>query len=62
LAATLARPVGHLLLGPLAKYRAIDAVAIARALVRVALDARPASGVTIYESDRIATLGEAPAR
>ncbi|HEX6274696.1 MAG TPA: NAD(P)H-binding protein [Polyangiaceae bacterium] len=61
LAMALAKPVGALLFGPLAKYRAIDADAVARAMVRVAFDTHPAPGITIYESDRIASLASAAA-
>jgi uncharacterized protein YbjT (DUF2867 family) len=58
----LAKPVGHVLLGPLAKYRAIDATAIARAMVRVASETDPAGALTVYESDQIASLGETARR
>ena len=56
LAMALAKPAGALLLGRLAKYRPIDATRVARAMVNVALDERPAEAVTIYEFDRIAEL------
>jgi uncharacterized protein YbjT (DUF2867 family) len=56
LAMALAKPVGALLVGPLKKYRAIDGAAVARAMANIALDARPVPGVTVYDSDRIASL------
>jgi uncharacterized protein YbjT (DUF2867 family) len=56
LATAVAKPLGKLLRGPLAKYRAIDAADVARAMVNVAFDPRPAEAVNVYESDRIASL------
>jgi uncharacterized protein YbjT (DUF2867 family) len=61
-AAAVAKPLGKVLRGPLAKYRAIDAKDVARAMVNVAFDPRPAEPVTIYESDRIASLARAPSQ
>jgi uncharacterized protein YbjT (DUF2867 family) len=54
---SLARPLGALMVGPLARYRAIDATLVARAMANVAFDNRPAGGTTVYESERIAELG-----
>lgn len=56
----IARPLGALMVGPLAKYRAIDATLVARAMANVAFDDRPASAVNVYESERIAELGAQP--
>lgn len=47
--------VAPLLVGPLRKYRAIPALAVSRAMVRVAKEAR--DGVRVVESDEIARLG-----
>jgi uncharacterized protein YbjT (DUF2867 family) len=49
------RGVSFALLGPLRKYRPIAAATVARAMVRVALQAP--RGVNIYESDAIERLG-----
>lgn len=47
--------LGFLLVGPLRKYRAIAAEAVARAMVVVARQAP--GGIQVYESDAIARLG-----
>lgn len=49
------RGMAFAMLGPLRKYRPIAAATVARAMVRVALQAP--RGVTIYESDAIERLG-----
>jgi uncharacterized protein YbjT (DUF2867 family) len=51
-----ARPVGALLAGPMKKYRPIAAADVARAMVEVALAPTPASGVNVYEFDRLEAL------
>ena len=48
--------VAPLLVGPLRRYRPIPAEAVARAMRAVARSGR--SGILVYESDRIAQLGE----
>lgn len=55
LAAVPARAFSPLLLGPLRKYRPIEAEVVARAMLEVATTGRP--GTHVYESDRIAELG-----
>jgi uncharacterized protein YbjT (DUF2867 family) len=55
LAQRLAPLAAPLLVGPLRKYRAIDADAVARAMVRLA--GEDFRGVRVIESDEIATLG-----
>lgn len=55
LAQRLAPALSPLLLGPLRKYRAIDATAIARAMVRLAKEG--VRGVRPVESDALAALG-----
>jgi uncharacterized protein YbjT (DUF2867 family) len=55
LAQRLAPLAAPLLVGPLRKYRAIDANAVARAMVRLAGDGF--RGVRILESDEIAAVG-----
>jgi uncharacterized protein YbjT (DUF2867 family) len=59
IAMALAKPLGKVLVGPLEKYRAIDAAHVARAMVLVGLEPREALGVTVYDSDRIASLARA---
>jgi uncharacterized protein YbjT (DUF2867 family) len=54
LAILAGRALGFLFVGPLARYRPIEARAVAAAMVRVAKDA--ARGVHVYESDRIRAL------
>jgi len=49
------RLLGGLLIGPLRKYRPIDARMVAQSMVRVA--AMAGSGVHVFESDRIQMLG-----
>jgi len=54
--AQMAAPiVSPLLVGPLRKYRAIPAAAVARAMVRLAKER--VTGVRVVENDEIATLG-----
>lgn len=55
-AAVAARALGPLLRGRLRKYRPIGAELVARAMLEVALEPAPASGVRIFESDQIASL------
>ena len=50
-AALLAAPLGWLMVGPAARYRPIEADAVAAAMVRVAKGAPV--GANVYESDRI---------
>lgn len=54
LAAALSTVVAPLLAGPLRRYRPIPGAAVARAMLRVALQG--AAGAHVYESDRIADL------
>ncbi|MEK8132196.1 oxidoreductase [Paenibacillus filicis] len=56
-AAALYRPLGALMVGPLAKYRAIPASAVAEAMLRAA--ASGTTAVEVLESDRIAALAAA---
>ena len=56
LAMALAKPLGALMVGPLARYRAIDGADVARAMLAVALDDTPREPVTIHESDTIPRL------
>jgi uncharacterized protein YbjT (DUF2867 family) len=51
------RAVAKLMLGPLRKYRGIDAKDVARAMLNVAKRHEP--GTHVYESDRIAELANA---
>lgn len=53
-AAILSRAVSWAFVGPLAKYRPIEAEAVARAMVRVAKEGR--EGVHRYESDAIGVI------
>lgn len=55
LAQRVAPLLGAILVGPLRRYRAIEARAVARAMVRLAKEAAP--GVRIAESDELARLG-----
>jgi uncharacterized protein YbjT (DUF2867 family) len=57
LAQRLAPLAAPLLVGPLRRYRAVDANAVARALVRLAKDGL--RGVRVVESDEIAVIGAA---
>jgi len=57
LAQRLAPLAAPLLVGPLRKYRAIDATAVARAMVRLARDGF--HGVRVVENDEIAAIGRA---
>jgi uncharacterized protein YbjT (DUF2867 family) len=57
LAEPLAKVLSVFLLGPLRKYRAIEAHTVAAAMIHVAKS--PGKGVTIYESDRIQEIGHA---
>jgi uncharacterized protein YbjT (DUF2867 family) len=57
-AMAVAKPLGTLLVGPLVRYRPIAATAIARAMASVASSDAPAGALTVYESNRIAELGE----
>ena len=57
LAQRLAPLAAPLLVGPLRKYRAIDATAVARAMVRLAKDGF--RGVRVVENDEIASIGRA---
>lgn len=55
IAGLLSPLVGWVMMGPLARYRPINAATVARALVRVARDAP--RGAHVYESDEIRRLG-----
>jgi uncharacterized protein YbjT (DUF2867 family) len=55
IAGALFRLIGEVLVGPLRKYRPIDARVVAQAMVRAA--ARASSGVHVFESDHIQMLG-----
>jgi uncharacterized protein YbjT (DUF2867 family) len=55
LAQKAAPVLGPLLVGPLRRYRAIPAAAVARALVRLAKEG--VAGVRVVESDELAALG-----
>jgi len=54
IAALLSAPLGWAMVGPAARYRPIEAEAVAAAMVRVAKGAPP--GTNVYESDRIRQL------
>ncbi|MFN7930549.1 MAG: oxidoreductase [Blastocatellia bacterium] len=56
IAEPVAKALSFLLLGPLRKYRAIEARTVAAAMIRVAKSA--VQGVTVYESDRIQKIGQ----
>lgn len=58
LAIALGAPLRKLLLGPLRKYRPVDAADVARAMIRVALgaEADAAARLRVYESDEIAAI------
>jgi uncharacterized protein YbjT (DUF2867 family) len=55
LAKSVANALSFAMVGPLSKYRPIEATTIARAML--AASAAPAPGVTIYEFDRMALSG-----
>ncbi len=59
IAVAMSKPLGALMLGPLKKYRPIEATTVARAMANVALDERTAPAVSVYVSSRIAELGAA---
>ncbi|HEX9621192.1 MAG TPA: NAD(P)H-binding protein [Polyangiaceae bacterium] len=59
LAQSLSRPLSPLFRGPLARYRPIEASAVARAAVRLGKDRVPAPGVHVLQSDRVFELGRA---
>jgi uncharacterized protein YbjT (DUF2867 family) len=50
------RALGMIMVGPARSLRPIEAVTVARAMVRTAADPKP--GVTIYPSDQIAAMGK----
>jgi len=54
IAETVSRAISFLLLGPLRKYRPIEARAVAAAMIVIAK--RQPTGIHIYESDRIAQI------
>ena len=56
MAKLLMAPVSRMMVGPLRKYRPIDAGDIAKAMLRLAIDRR--TGVHIVESDKIADLAQ----
>jgi hypothetical protein len=53
---TLSKPMGALMVGPFAKYRAIAGADVAKGMLHVALDGSPKPAVTIHESDAIRRL------
>jgi uncharacterized protein YbjT (DUF2867 family) len=59
LAAAVGAPLGKLLIGPLKKFRPIEASVVARAMLAVALEPKLATErqITVHESDAIAKLG-----
>jgi uncharacterized protein YbjT (DUF2867 family) len=52
----LAKPLGKLMIGPLARYRAIEGADVAKAMLALALDAATHRAVTIHESDQLRRL------
>lgn len=58
LAIALARPISFALVGPLRKYRPIEAQTVARAMVAIARAERP--GINVLESHAITALAEWP--
>lgn len=56
IAITLSRGISFALIGPLGKYRPIEAAAVARAMIAVAR--RELRGVDVFESDRIRSLAD----
>jgi uncharacterized protein YbjT (DUF2867 family) len=54
----LAKPLSALMVGPLARYRAIDGADVARAMLKVALDETPREAVTIHESNAIERIAK----
>ncbi len=56
-----ARVVQGALVGPLRKYRAIEAATVAKAMVRAAFDPSLSTLSQVFESDRIQQLGNAKA-
>jgi len=59
LAMALFKPLGALMVGPLARYRAVPAEAIAQAMLHVALDKTPAAATTVHQSETIPHLANA---
>jgi len=57
MAGAAARAMAFLMVGPLRRYRAIEASTVARAMIRAAR--APAPGLLVHESDAIARQGEA---
>lgn len=54
LAMAVAKPLGALMIGPFAKYRAIPGESVARRMLALALDSSPHGALTIHESEAIA--------
>lgn len=54
LAMAMAKPLSALMVGPLAKYRAIPGASVARRMLALALDPAPRGPLTIHESEAIA--------
>jgi uncharacterized protein YbjT (DUF2867 family) len=52
----LAKPLGALMVGPFARYRAVEGTDVARAMLAVALDDSPRGPVTTHESDTLPRL------
>jgi len=55
-AMALFKPLGALMVGRLARYRAIDGADVARAMLNVALDTGPHGATTVHESETIPRL------
>lgn len=56
IASALMKPLGRIMVGPLRRYRPIQAHTIARAMVRMSISAP--SGTTVLESEQIQELGK----
>ena len=61
-AMALAKPFGHLLVGPLARYRPIEGADVALAMLALALEATARPGVSIHESEAIPKLARSSRR
>lgn len=58
----LAKPFNALMIGPLARYRAIPGADVARAMLALALDGTPRAPVTVHESNTLEGLARTLAR
>jgi uncharacterized protein YbjT (DUF2867 family) len=59
LASVVARPLWHLLVGPLRKFAPIEGADVARALAGLSLAPSPQSGRFVHESDELTRLSKA---